>query len=125
MTLVRYYPRKAGYSRVADEWRPAVDVVEHENDYVLSIDLPGFEKSDFNLKVDDGVLTLSGERKREETGDGDLYRSYERPHGQFTRSFRLPDNIDHEKTDAVYRNGVLELKLAKKEEAKPRTIKVS
>ena len=125
MTLVRYYPLTAALSRVSDEWRPAVDVVEQENDYVLSIDLPGFERSDFNLKVDDGVLTLSGERKREELGDEKFYHSYERPHGRFTRSFRFPDNVDPEKIDAVYHNGVLELKLVKKEEAKPRTIKVS
>ena len=125
MTLVRYYPRTAARSRIWDEWRPAVDVVEHENDYVLWIDLPGFEKSDFNLKFDDGILILSGERKREEPGDGKFYHSYERPYGRFTRSFRFPDNIDPDKTDAVYQNGVLELRLAKKKEAKTRTITVS
>ncbi|MFC1485476.1 Hsp20/alpha crystallin family protein [Candidatus Latescibacterota bacterium] len=125
MTLVRYYPRMTGYSRISDEWKPAVDIIEHENDYIFSIDLPGFERSDINLKVDDGVLTISGERKCEEPGDENYYRYFERPYGRFARSFRIPDNVDHDKVDAVYQNGLLELKLAKKEESKPRTIKVS
>ena len=125
MSLVRYYPLTKRHSRASEGWRPAADVVEHENEYILSIDLPGFEKNDFNLKIDDGVLTLTGERKPEEPGNEKYYRYVERPHGRFTRSFRLPDNVDAEKINATFHDGVLELHIIKKEEAKPRTITVS
>ena len=125
MTLVQYYPRNEHTARHTNHWVPAADVTEHENNYTLEVDLPGFEKADFTLKLNDGVLTLSGDRKRDEHENGKYYHSYERPAGTFTRSFRFPDDVDTAKVNATYENGVLTLQLEKKETAKPRSIKIT
>ena len=129
MKLVRYYPtsRPARNERTtSQDWAPATDVRETEHGYTLEIDLPGVEKSDFNVTVDGGVLEVTGERKREEaSGDGTFYRYYERPRGSFRRSFRIPENVSVDNVNASYVGGVLKLELTKKEEAKPRTVKIS
>ena len=125
MTLVRYYPTREHTATRTNHWVPTADVTEHENDYTLEVDLPGFEKADFTLKLNDGVLTLSGDRARNEHDHGKYYHSFERPTGAFTRSFRFPDNVDSAKINATYENGVLKLQLEKKEAAKPRTIKIA
>lgn len=128
MKLVGYYPG-IGYANSiqhrADTWKPAVDVVEEKDKFTLEIDLPGLKKEDFKLTVDQGVLTISGERKSKTSEDENLYRNLERPGGTFERSFKLPENVNAEKIEASYIDGVLKLELAKKEEAKPRTIKIA
>ena len=125
MTFVRYYPRTLTQKNTAREWTPAADVIEHENGYELAIDLPGFNKADFDIKIDDGVLILTGERKHDEPEKENLYSSYERPWGSLIRSFRLPEQVNPETVNATYENGVLKLELAKREEAKPRIVAVS
>jgi HSP20 family protein len=125
MTFVRYYPRTNEQQKVMETWSPAADVLETENGYILEIDLPGFNKTDFSLKVDENVLTITGERKHMTPSDEKLYRFYERPWGVFKRAFRLPEQVDSGKINAAYENGVLRLELVKKEEAKPRTIAIS
>lgn len=125
MTFVRYYPRTFRETRNARSWTPAADVIEHEHGYELNIDLPGFSKSDVTITIDDGVLTLTGARAHAEPEKDNLFRSYERPWGSFTRSFRLPDEVDPDQVNATYENGVLKLELTKREEAKPRMITVS
>jgi HSP20 family protein len=106
-------------------WSPRVDIVEDKDAYRLHADLPGLAREDVKVTVENGVLTLSGERKaekREKKGEG--YEYYERTYGSFSRSFRLPDNVDPAGVKASHKNGVLELTLPKREEAKPKAIEV-
>ena len=127
MTFVKYYPvpktRGAGCTE-EKTWKPAYDVVEHEDKFELDFDLPGFSKSDFEINVKEGVLTVSGERKAEKTEAENHYRYYGRPNGSFELSFNLNERVNEAKLKAVYKNGVLRLNLPKREEAKPRTIEV-
>jgi HSP20 family protein len=106
-------------------WSPAVDIVETENDIVLRADLPGIDPKEVDIQVENGTLTLKGERKFESDVKEDDYRRIERVYGSFVRSFALPPTVDTEKVAAEYRNGVLELKLPKRPEAKPKQIKVA
>lgn len=106
-------------------WSPAVDIVETENDIVLRADLPGVDPKDVDIQVENGTLTLKGERKFESDVKEDDYRRVERVYGSFLRSFVLPPTVDAEKVEAEYRNGVLELKPPKRPEAKPKQIKVA
>lgn len=106
-------------------WAPSVDVVENKDAYVLHAELPGLEKKDINVSVEDGVLTISGERKFEGKDEkDDNYRYYERRYGSFSRTFKLPEHVDAAKIKANHKNGVLELTLPKTEAAKPRQIEV-
>ncbi|HXE76493.1 MAG TPA: Hsp20/alpha crystallin family protein [Candidatus Xenobia bacterium] len=106
-------------------WAPAVDIVETDNEIVLKADLPGIDPKDVDVQVHDGTLTLKGERKFESDVKEDNYRRIERTYGAFVRSFSLPQTVDSERVSASYRNGVLELKLPKRPEAKPKQIKVA
>jgi HSP20 family protein len=111
-------------SKVTD-WTPRVDIVEDENEYLIKADLPAVDKKDVKVTVDDGVLTVSGERKPEKKEeDGKTYHRVERVYGSFTRRFSLPENVDGTKVRAEYKNGELELHLPKAPEAKPKTIEV-
>jgi HSP20 family protein len=102
-------------------WMPAVDIYETDNELVLLGELPGMAESDFKVSVENSVLTLSGTRKL--AAEKKLHRQ-ERPAGNFQRSFTLPANFDQGKISAAYNNGVLQIKLPKKAEAKPRQITV-
>ena len=127
MTYVKYYPvpkTRETNCRADNAWIPAYDIVEHEDNFVLEFDLPGFAKNDFNITVNEGVLTVSGERKEKKTEGENHYRYYGRPYGSFERSFRLNDQVKEDKLKATYKNGVLKLELPKREEAKPRTIEI-
>jgi HSP20 family protein len=105
---------------------PAVDIVEGPESFVIHLDLPGFEKDDVKVVVNDGVLAVSGERDPTKWENEDFYRYFERPAGKFYRTFRIPeDTVDSGEVKATYRNGVLTLELRKKEKAKPKTIAVN
>jgi HSP20 family protein len=106
-------------------WAPAVDIVETDNEIVLKADLPGIDPKDVDIQVHDGTLTLRGERKVESDVKEDDFRRVERVYGTFVRSFAIPQTVDAEHVSANYRNGVLELKLPKRPEAKPKQIKVA
>ena len=101
-----------------------VDVREDEGHYYVDADVPGFERDDIDVTLEDGVLTVSGERKRTETREGESFHVIERRHGRFTRSFRLSDNVKDEGIEASMKDGVLTVKLAKADEIKPRRIEV-
>lgn len=105
-------------------WVPAVDIFETENDWVLKADLPEVKMEDIDIQIENGTLTLKGERKllKEEAGNG--YTQVERNYGTFARYFTLPETVDSEKVQAAYAQGVLTVTLPKKEVAKPRSIKV-
>lgn len=105
-------------------WNPSVDVYETENSYVLKADLPGIKKEDINLDVNNNTLTIKGDKKFEEKVEKDNYLRIERRYGSFSRSFTLSEKVDKENISANYKDGVLEVTLPKKEEAKPKEIKV-
>ena len=104
-------------------WRPALDLYESKDDIFVRVDLPGVEKDKIDISVEGGLLTIRGEKKEEEVSQGELIRS-ERYDGIFLRTATLPKEVDTNHIQATYKNGVLELRLPKKEEAKPKQIKV-
>lgn len=106
-------------------WAPAVDIHETPDALVLRADLPGVNPKDVDIEVENSTLTLKGERKFESDVKDDNYQRMERVHGSFLRSFTLPRTVDADKVEGSYRNGVLEVKLPKKPEAKPKQIKVA
>ena len=108
-----------------DEIRPTLDIVENENDFNIQIELPGVEKTDVKITVTDGLLSVSGEKKRQVEGKGDSFRRIERSFGRFERSFTLPPAVQSEKIGATFSNGVLTLTVPKAEQAKPREIEVT
>ena len=105
-------------------WTAKVDIYETETSYVLNAELPGLTKEEINIDVNDNTLTLKGEKKFEEKVEKDNYVRVERSYGNFARSFVLSDDVNTEGITANYNEGVLELTLPKKEEAKPKEIKV-
>ena len=105
-------------------WSPAVDIYETENELVLKADLPDVETQDVNVRVENQTLTLSGHRKFEKNDAVKGYHRIERSYGNFTRSFAVPNTFDTENIAASFKNGVLTVKLPKKEAAKPRQIKI-
>ena len=105
-------------------WTPACDIFEDEEGVVLRFDLAGVEAKDVDIRFENGVLTLRGERKLEKEDKRDQYHRVELSYGTFTRSFSLPATVDAEKIRAEAKNGILAVSLPKKPEAKPRTIQV-
>lgn len=106
-------------------WSPAVDIFEDENSLVLKADLPDVNPEQVGIQLENGTLTLSGERKFEQQQtNGRGFHRIERGYGSFVRAFSLPDTVDGEKVRADYKNGVLTITLPKKELAKPKSIKV-
>jgi HSP20 family protein len=105
-------------------WTPPVDIVENENELLLTADIPGVRMEDIDIKLEDGTLTISGSRQFDSEKKEGGYHRIERAYGQFQRAFALPESIDAEKVSAAYDNGVLRVTLPKKEIARPRSIKV-
>ena len=106
-------------------WMPPVDLVEAEDHFVLKADLPGLAEGDVNIEVQEGTLTISGERKAEhEQREKGWYR-IERSFGRFSRSLTLPDGVDPDRIEASFSHGVLEVRIPKPEERKPRRIEVA
>lgn len=103
---------------------PAVDIYETEDSIVVKAELPGVDKNDVKIEVKDGVLTLKGEKKVEKEVKEENFHRIERAYGSFQRSFTLPQNVDKDKIKATFKNGVLEIVIAKKEESKPKEIKI-
>lgn len=106
-------------------WRPAVDIKEEKDRYVIHADLPGVEAKDIEITLENGVLTLKGERASEKTEDREGYKRVERVRGTFYRRFSLPDTADAEKVEAKSKDGVLEIVLPKQVKAQPRRISVN
>ena len=104
---------------------PPVDIYEDEHSIQLKLEVPGIDQKDLDIKVENNVLTVSGERKFEKEQKEENFHRVERRYGSFTRSFTLPNTVDTEDFTADYANGVLTVKLAKRAEAKPKQIKVN
>ena len=106
-------------------WNPTLDMYDEKDRFLVSVELPGMKKDEINLSFQDGVLSVSGERKHEREGkEGETFRS-ERYFGKFQRSVTLPASIDSSKVTATYKDGVLLIDLPKSEEAKPKQIQVN
>src|SRR3989441_3707862 len=105
-------------------WSPSVDIYENKDQIVLEAELPGMNREDFDLSVENNVLTLRGERHFEKKDETDNYHRVERSYGSFLRSFTLPNTVSGEGATAEYRNGVLRVTLPKREETKARRIEV-
>jgi HSP20 family protein len=105
-------------------WAPPVDIYETDNALVLKADLPGVDPKDVEIRVENGVLYLKGERKFEKEVKEEDYHRVERSYGAFTRSFSLPSSINTEQVKAEYKDGQLTLTMPKREEAKPKTVKI-
>ena len=106
------------------EWAPACNTYEDEQGFWVEAAVPGFDQKDIEIAVEDGVLTVKGERKNETPEPNRTYFVREIGRGAFSRSFRLPSNVDPSKVSASYKNGVLTIELLKREEAKPRRITI-
>src|ERR1700686_3057417 len=106
-------------------WAPAVDIYETPNDLVVKADLPDVDEKDIDIRVENNLLTIRGERKFEKNVSEDNYLRVERTYGAFSRSFSLPNTVNAEAIHAEYKNGVLTVNLPKREETKPRQVKVS
>jgi HSP20 family protein len=106
-------------------WAPSVDIYENKDQIVLEAELPGMNQDDFDLSIENNIITLRGEREFEKTEETDNYHRVERSYGSFTRSFTLPQSVSAEGATAEYNNGVLRVTLPKREETKARRIQVS
>lgn len=112
-------------SNLSSDWAPVVDIHEDKESFTFDVEAPGVDKADFDVKVEDNILSIKGERKSHtEDKDKTFYR-VERSYGSFMRSFSLPETADAEKVNAEYKNGVLHIKIGKKETAKPKKIDVN
>jgi HSP20 family protein len=106
-------------------WAPAVDIYETEHELVVKADLPDVNPQDLDIRVENNILTIRGERKFEKKVNEEQYLRVERAYGSFSRSFSLANTVNSEAIKADYQNGVLELTVPKREEAKPKQIKVN
>jgi HSP20 family protein len=114
----------AGNGGALRRWVPAMDLVETDDQFVLRADLPGLSEGDVNIEVEDGVLTVSGERKAEHEEKKEGYYRVERSFGSFRRSLTLPDGVDPESVTASVDKGVLEVRIPKPEDRKPRKVAI-
>jgi HSP20 family protein len=106
-------------------WAPAVDIYETENELVLKADLPDINEKDLDIRVENNMLTIHGERRFEQQVKEENYLRVERAYGTFSRSFSLPNTVNTEATKAEYKNGVLMVQLPKRAEAKPKQVKIN
>jgi len=105
-------------------WLPNTDVVEENDKYLVKVELPGLDKKDVDIKVEDNILSISGERKEEKEEKDTRYHRVERRYGSFVRSFRLPETVNQNAIEASFKNGVLTVQIPKSEKAIPKAIEV-
>lgn len=109
---------------VRRQWAPSLDVSETENNIVVKAEVPGLESKDIDISLTGGVLTIKGEKKQEKEEKDENYHRIERRYGTFTRTVRVPQEVQSDKIEATCKNGVLKITLAKSEEAKKKEIKI-
>jgi HSP20 family protein len=121
-----FFDTPTGANGVAQRrWVPAMDLVETEDTYVLRADLPGMSEEDVTIEVENSVLTLAGEREAEHEARSEGYYRVERAFGAFSRSLTLPEGVDPESVAASFDNGVLEVRIPKPEQTKPKRVSIS
>jgi HSP20 family protein len=113
-----------GDGNAAAYWAPLVDITEDDKEYVIKAELPEVNKGDVKVVVENGVLTISGERKLEKEVENKKFRRLERAYGSFVRSFTVPEDADDTKVSADFQNGLLTVRLLKQEKARPRSVEV-
>ena len=116
--------RMADEDRVRGSWSPAVNILEKQDAIHITADLPGMRPEDVEVTVDNGILTVRGERRFAEASEGESYHRIERVYGVFERTFTLPNSVETGKIEAKFSNGEMEIVLPKREESKPRSVKV-
>jgi HSP20 family protein len=109
----------------AADWAPLVDITEDDKEFLVKAELPGMKKEELKVTVENGVMTISGERKIEKEEKGKTYHRVERAYGRFERSFTLPEKADSTKVQAQYKDGILELRLPKTEKAATKATQVA
>ena len=120
-----YVPEGRDEALTTSQFAPPVDVYEDEHNITLKVEVPGIDEKDIDVRVENNVLTVHGERKFEKEEREENFRRVERQYGSFTRTFTLPSTVDAEKVQADYEKGILKIVLPKKAEAKPKQIKVN
>ncbi|MGB5261001.1 MAG: Hsp20/alpha crystallin family protein [Gammaproteobacteria bacterium] len=143
MSLIRYEPvslfdqfnqelnrfftnsRPASASQEARNWAPAVDIREEDDRFVLIADIPGVKRDDVEIMLEDGVLTIKGERRTETEETREGFHRKERVHGTFLRQFNLPDTVNPDSISATVTDGVLEIGIPKQEKPEPRKISIN
>jgi HSP20 family protein len=118
-------PAAPGNGATLRRWVPAMDLVETDDHFVLRADLPGLSQDDVSIELEDRVLTVSGERKTEHEDRKEGYYRVERAYGSFSRSLTLPEGVDAEAVEASFDRGVLEVRIPKPEERKPRRVAIN
>lgn len=119
-----FFDSQTGGESPPRRWIPAVDLVDQDDQLVLRADLPGVPEQDINIEVKDDVLTVSSERNSERTDRRDGYHRYERARGRFSRSLMLPEDVDVDGIEASFERGVLEVRIPKPQERKPRRVTI-
>lgn len=124
-TFFPQYGRSADNSSLeTSQWVPAVDIKEDQHNFKLKVDLPGIDKDDIVISMENGMLSIQGERHEDKKEEGDNFYRIERVSGKFYRRFALPETADSENIQANIKKGVLELTIPKKEIAKPKSIEI-
>ena len=106
------------------QWSPLVDIAEDDQEYLIKAELPEVKKEDVKVTVENGTLTIAGERKFEKDEKNKKHHRVERSYGSFVRSFSVPDDADDSKVNAEFKDGLLKVRLMKSEKAKPKSIEV-
>jgi HSP20 family protein len=109
---------------IPSAWTPAVDVAEHEGEYIVKVELPGVAREDVKITMQENILTIRGEKKAEKEAHEPNFHRVERSYGSFQRSFTLPTHVKNDRIEASYRDGILTVTLPKAEDAKPKQIEV-
>jgi HSP20 family protein len=120
----RFFDRSGGEDGTSAVWAPQTDLMETDDAFRLRLDVPGMNKEDIEINLQNGTLTVSGERTSERTEEGEEYVRVERAFGNFHRTFSLPDAVDEENIKATYENGVLSIHVPKTEESTRRQIEI-
>ena len=107
------------------DWAPRADIAETDAEFTIKVEVPDIKRDDIKITVDNGVLNIRGERKREKDEKGVQYHRMERHYGSFLRSFSLPDNVTEDKIEAQFKGGMLTLRLPKTEKSKPKQIEIT
>jgi len=118
-------PTAEGSSVATSDWVPAVDIKEDKEAFLIVADIPGVDPKDIEVHMENGVLSIKGEKESEKKEEREGYKRVERSYGSFYRRFSLPDTADPEKISANSNNGVLEVRIAKQEQVQPRKISVN
>ena len=119
-----FFPKEWETPRLATTWNPSVDIFENDNEVVVKAELPGMNAKDIEVRLENNVLMLKGERHFEKETKEENYHRIEREYGSFSRAFALPTVVDGDKVVAEYKDGILKIVLPKKEDRKPKPIKV-